>query len=65
MNFDDKKINKNNFYRNKKLFKIDDIDVDKILISIEELYGKKSRLNTLLDMRIMTTLDHYVLSLLK
>ena len=25
-NFDDKKINKNNLYKNKKLFKIDDID---------------------------------------
>ena len=30
VNFDDKKINKSNFYKNKKLFKIDDID--KILI---------------------------------
>ena len=29
----DKKVNKSNFYQNKKLFKIDDIDVDKILIS--------------------------------
>ena len=34
INFDVKKINKTNFYRNKKLFKIDDIDVNKILISI-------------------------------
>ena len=31
--FDDKKMNKSNFYRNKKLFKIDNIDVDKILVS--------------------------------
>ena len=31
--FDDKKFNKNNFYKNKKLFNIYDIDVDKILIS--------------------------------
>ena len=30
--FDDKKINKNNFYKNKKLSKIDGIDVNKILI---------------------------------
>ena len=39
--FNDRKINKNNFYRDKKLFKIDDIDVDKILISEKETYGKK------------------------
>ena len=28
--FNDKKISKSNFYRNKKLFNIDDIDVNKI-----------------------------------
>ena len=31
--FDDQKINKSNVYKNKKLFNIYDIDVDKILIS--------------------------------
>ena len=30
-NCGDKKINKSNFYKNKKLFKIDDIDIKKIL----------------------------------
>ena len=30
INVDDKKINKSNFYKNKKLFKIDDMDVNKI-----------------------------------
>ena len=30
--FDDKKILKSNFYKNKKLFKIDDTDADKILV---------------------------------
>ena len=40
--FVDKKINKSNFYKNKKLFNICDIDVDKILICIKEPYGKKS-----------------------
>ena len=29
----DKKITKSNFYKNKKLFKIDDINVSKILVS--------------------------------
>ena len=40
INFDDKKINKSKFYKNKKLFKIDNIDADKILISKKESYGK-------------------------
>ena len=31
--FNDKKINKSNFYENKTPFKIDDIDVNKILVS--------------------------------
>ena len=58
--FNDKKINKSNFYRTERLFKIGDIDVDKILISKKELYGKKARLNTLLLQKIMITLVHYV-----
>ena len=33
INFEDKKINKSNFYKNKKLFKIEDIDINKILVS--------------------------------
>ena len=40
--FDDKKINKSNFYENKKLFYIYDIEVDKILISKKWHYGKKT-----------------------
>ena len=40
--FDDKKVKKSKFYKNKKLSKIDDIDVNKILISKKETYGKKS-----------------------
>ena len=40
--FVDKKINKSNFYKNKKQSKIDDIHVNKILTSKKELYGKKS-----------------------
>ena len=34
--FDDKKINKNNFYKNKKLFSLNDIDVNKILVLEKE-----------------------------
>ena len=42
--FYDKKIQKGNFYKNKKLFNIYDTDVSKILISKKEPYGKKSSL---------------------
>ena len=50
--FDDKKINKSNFYRNKKLFNIDETVVGKILDSKRKSYGKKVHLNTLLDIMI-------------
>ena len=40
--FKDKKINKKDFYNNKKQFKIKDIDFNKILISKPESYGKKN-----------------------
>ena len=33
INFDDKKINKSNFFKNKKLFNLYDLDVNKILVS--------------------------------
>ena len=36
-----KKVSKSNFYKNKTLFKIGDIDVDKILISEKESYSTK------------------------
>ena len=37
--FNDKRINKTKFYANKEPFNIDDVDVDKILISKKEPYG--------------------------
>ena len=42
INFDGKNINKGSFYKNKKLFSLNDIDVNKVLVSKEELYGTKS-----------------------
>ena len=39
VNFDDKKIKTSNFYITKKLFNIDDIDANKILVSKKEPYG--------------------------
>ena len=42
LNFEDKKIKKSNFSKNKKVTKIDDIDINKILVSKEEPYGTKN-----------------------
>ena len=42
--FNDKKINKSNFYKKNKLFKKDEIDFDKILVSKKESYGTKNSL---------------------
>ena len=42
VNFGDKKIQKSDFYKNKKVVKIDAIDFNKILVSKEELYGTKN-----------------------
>ena len=36
INFNDKKINKKDFYNNKKQVKINDIDINKILVSKPE-----------------------------
>ena len=46
INFDNKKIKKSYFYNNKskKIFNIDDIDVNKILVSKKEPYGKNNSL---------------------
>ena len=42
INFSDKKIRKSEFYKNKKVNSIEDIDVDKILVSKKEPYGTKN-----------------------
>ena len=44
INFEDKKISKSNFYKNKKLFNMHDLDVNKILVSKKESYGTKNSL---------------------
>ena len=44
IHFDDKKIRKSEFYKNKKVFQIDEIDVNKILVSKKESYGTKNAL---------------------
>ena len=42
VNFSDKKILKSDFYKNKKVAEIDDLDVNKILVFKEEPYGTKN-----------------------
>ena len=41
INFNNKKIKKSDFYnKNKKIFHINDIDINKMLVSKKETYGK-------------------------
>ena len=40
--FNDKKIRKSTFYKNKKINNIEDIDVNNILVSKKEPYGNKN-----------------------
>ena len=42
INFGEKKNKKSNFYKNKKVTKTEDIDVNKVLVSKEEPYGTKN-----------------------
>ena len=44
INFNDQKIKTSTFYKNKKMNKIEDIDVNNILVSKKESYGKKNSL---------------------
>ena len=59
INFNDKKVRKNNFYRNKKIYKIEDIDINNVLVSKKEQCGTKNSFK-LLDIMIMILLDPYV-----
>ena len=38
-------MQKSDFYKNKRLFKIDEIDVEKILVSRKEQYGTNNSIN--------------------
>ena len=44
INFNNKKIKKTELYKNKKIFNIDDIDANKILVSKKEPYSKNNLL---------------------
>ena len=62
INFDNENIKKSDFYnKNKKIFNIDNIDVNNILISKKEQYGKYNIIiNTLLGIMITMLLNHYI-----
>ena len=59
INFDDKKINKSNFYKNKKLFNLNDIDANKLLVSKKESYGTKNLLKYLIGYNDDDVIMHY------
>ena len=60
ISFDDKKINKSSFYKSKKLFSLNDIDVNKILVSKKNHMVEKVNRNTSLDVMTVMLLNHYV-----
>ena len=61
INFNNKNIKKSDFYnKNKKIFNIDDIDVNKILVSKKNNMVNIIHLNALLGIMIMMLLDHYI-----
>ena len=59
INFNDKKVRNNIFYKNKKIRSINDIDANDILISKKEQYGTKKLFKYFIGSMITITLDHY------
>ena len=59
LKFQRRKNLKQGFYKNKKVTKINDTGVNKILVSKEEPHGTKNHSNTLIDPVVMMLLDHY------
>ena len=62
VNFDDSKIKKSDFHKNKIVTKIDDIDVNTILVSKDEPYGTKNSFKYFIGYNDndVILLDHYV-----
>ena len=60
ISFDNKNIKKSDFYKNKKLFKLEDIDVNKIFVSKKNHMVQKMLLNILLHTLIVIKLNQYV-----
>ena len=60
INFNDKKIKKSDFYKNKKIFNISDININKILISKKNHMVNIIHVNALLGIMITVLLYHYI-----
>ena len=62
INFNNKKIKKSDFYKNKKIFNIDNIGVNKILVSTKETYGKNNSFKYFIGYNDndIIILDHYI-----
>ena len=58
--FEDIKINKINFCKNKRLFKIEDIDINNRIVSKKNHTAQKIHINTLLYIMMMMPLNLYV-----
>ena len=58
--FIDKKVQKCEFYENKKVFQIDDADINKILVSKREPYGTKNALKYFIGYNYNDVIDLYV-----
>ena len=52
INFDDKKIKKSIFYKNKIINNIEEIDINNILVSKKEPYGNKNSVKCLSQKKI-------------
>ena len=63
INFEDKKINNSGFYKNKKLFNIHDLDVNKKLVSRKESYGTKNSLTYFIGYNDDDAIKHLCINL--
>ena len=62
INFSGKKNKKSDFYKNKKIFNIDNIGVNKILVTTKETYGKNNSFKYFIGYNDndIIILDHYI-----
>ena len=60
INFNNKKIKKSDFCKNKKIFDIDNIGINKILVSKKEAYGKYNSFKYFIGYNDNMLLDHYI-----
>ena len=61
MSFGDKKIKKSNLYKNKRLFKINDIDANKVVVSKKKKnHMTQKSFKYIIGYDDIMSLDHYV-----